>query len=164
MEYKQPAWWRGTRCGWHVATQVVLIAVVFFGPRALPSFPVWPTPFAIMSLYVGLILMVAGGCLLLAGSFRLGANLTPLPYPKERSALVQSGPYGLVRHPMYAGGILLAYGWTLAVRGWFTLVYSTVLLIFLEVKAKREELWLIEKYPECTEYQLRVRTLIPFIH
>jgi protein-S-isoprenylcysteine O-methyltransferase Ste14 len=65
---------------------------------------------------------------------------------------------------MYAGGIALAYGWALVVRGGLTLVYATVLLIFLELKSAREERWLAAKFPDYRDYQRRVRKLIPFIH
>jgi protein-S-isoprenylcysteine O-methyltransferase Ste14 len=159
----QSPWWRGTRGEWYVAAQVVLAAIVFFGPRTLPGLPAWPAPVAYLSVLGGGLLMAVGGALAFAGLFRLGANLTPLPYPKERATLIQSGPYALVRHPIYAGGILVSYGWALVVRGWLTLGYATVLLIFFEIKAAREERWLVEKFPEYPEYRRRVRKLIPFI-
>jgi protein-S-isoprenylcysteine O-methyltransferase Ste14 len=164
MESTQQAWWRGERGEWYVAVQVILIALVFFGPRTLPGWPAWPSTIEYISQYAGVFLMVAGVCLLFAGLFRLGANLTPLPYPREKATLIQSGPYGIVRHPMYSGGIILAYGWALAVNGWLTLIYATLLLIFAEIKARREERWLIERFPEYPDYQRRVRMLIPFIH
>ena len=157
-------WWRGTRGEWYVAAQLVLIAIVFFGPRTLPSMPDWSAPIARISMFAGAFLMVAGIGLLFAGLFRLGTNLTPLPYPKAQSTFIQSGPYGLVRHPIYSGGIILAYGWAFAVRGWLTLLYATVLLIYFEFKATREERWLIDIFPEYPDYQRRVRKLIPFVH
>jgi protein-S-isoprenylcysteine O-methyltransferase Ste14 len=158
------SWWRGTRGEWYVAAQLVLIAVVFLGPRTLPGLPEWPAAVARALIFAGATLMVAGSCVLFAGLLRLGANVTPLPHPQPHARLVQSGPYRLVRHPMYAGGIVLAYGWALLVSGWLTLIYATVLLVFLDIKSAREERWLVEKFPEYPDYQRRVRKLIPFIH
>lgn len=132
-------WWRGAHGEWYVAAQLVLIAVVFLGPRTWSGLPVWPAPLARMSDIVGGVLMLAGGGLLLAGLLRLGTNLTPLPFPKPQAILVQTGPYRIVRHPMYGGGILLAYGWALVVQGWLTLGYATVLFVFADIKAAREE-------------------------
>ncbi len=37
--------------------------------------------------------------------FDLGQNLTPLPHPRHDGQLVQTGIYGLVRHPLYSGVI-----------------------------------------------------------
>lgn len=155
-------WWRGKRGEWYVAIQVVLIGLVFFGPRTLPGLRPWSA--RVIRVLTGVTLMFTGSCLLLAGLVRLGPNLTPLPYPKERATLVQTGPYRVVRHPMYSGGIMLAYGWALAVSGWLTLVFATVLLIFLDIKSEREEQWLIDKFPGYTGYQKRVRKIIPLIY
>lgn len=164
MNRKKLPWWRGPRGEWYVVAQVVLIAVVFLGPRSLPGLPGWPAPLARISVVAGAVIALSGFGLLLAGLFRLGPNLTPLPYPTSRATLIQTGPYRLVRHPMYAGGIALAYGWAFFVCGWLTLAYATVLLLFLEVKATREELWLVDRFPDYPDYQRRVRKLIPFIH
>jgi len=157
-------WWRGARGEWYVVAQIALILVVFLGPRTVPGLPVWPAPLAGMSVVAGAVIALAGFGLLLAGLFRLGPNLTPLPYPTSRATLIRTGPYRLVRHPMYAGGIALAFGWALFVRGWLTLAFATVLFLFLEVKATREERWLVDRFPDYPDYQRRVRKLVPFIH
>jgi protein-S-isoprenylcysteine O-methyltransferase Ste14 len=160
----QPPWWRGTRGEWYVAAQAVLIAVVFFAPRTTSGLPTWPAPLEQIGTLAGSALMLAGGTLLVAGLFRLGLNLTPLPCPKPNATLVQTGPYRLVRHPIYAGGIALAYGWALVVHGLLTLGYATLLLILLDAKAARAERWLMARFPDYPDYQQRVRKLIPFLH
>ncbi len=107
--------------------------------------------------------LIAGGCMFVAGLFKLGSGLTPLPYPRPHAILIQTGPYRLVRHPIYTGGIALAFGWAFIVCGWLTLCYAAVLLIFLDIKSSREELWLMEKFEGYRDYQKRVRKLIPFV-
>ena len=164
MREHQSPWWHGTRGEWYVAIQLVLIALVFFGPRTLLGLPSWSTSLARISIYVGGVLACAGGVLFLASLLRLGSNLTPLPYPKSNANLIQTGPYRFVRHPIYAGGIILAYGWALLVCGWLTLGYATILLIFFDIKSTREERWLTEKFPDYSDYQRRVSKLIPFIY
>ena len=130
-------------------------------PHPVRSCPL-PVSVGRISVFIGGAL--SGVCLLLAGLVRLGSNLTPLPFPKEDATLVQTGPYRLVRHPMYSGGIILAYGWALAAGGWLTLAYATVLLVFLDIKSAREEQWLAERFPDYSDYQRRVRKLIPFVY
>ncbi len=164
MSGRSIPWWRGARGEWYVVAQIALTLVVFLGPRTVSGLPGWPAPLAGISVVAGAVIALAGFGLLLAGLFRLGPDLTPLPYPTSRATLVQTGPYRLVRHPMYAGGIALAFGWALFVRGWLTLGSATVLFLFLEVKATREERWLVDRFPDYPDYQRRVRKLIPLVH
>jgi protein-S-isoprenylcysteine O-methyltransferase Ste14 len=109
-------------------------------------------------------LMVVGGVLFVVGLVRLGRGLTPLPYPKDGAELIQTGPFALVRHPIYSGALVLALGWALYVQGWLTLGYVVVLFVFLDVKSRREERWLAEKFPAYAAYQRRVRKLVPFVY
>jgi protein-S-isoprenylcysteine O-methyltransferase Ste14 len=157
-------WCRGARGEWYVVAQLLLIGLVFLGPRTLQGLPDWPAALARISIYAGAMLILAGSCLFLAALVRLGSNLTPLPCPRPEATLVRTGPYRVVRHPIYAAGILLAYGWALMVGSWLTLAYATVLLLFLDLKSAREERWLAEKFPDYPDYQRQVCKLIPFIH
>ena len=156
--------WRGAHGEWYVVAQVSLIALVFFGPRTLPSLPSWSGTVGRVCSILGAVLAIAGVAMLLAGLLRLGSNLSPLPYPKAHSNLVQSGPYSLVRHPMYSGGIALAFGSALFVQGWLSILYALVLFAFLDIKASREERWLVERFSDYSEYQRHVRKLVPFVY
>jgi protein-S-isoprenylcysteine O-methyltransferase Ste14 len=157
-------WWKGARGEWLVAGQVILIGLVFFGPRTLLGWPASAFPFPHAWPVISSVFMVAGGALFLAGLIHIGRGLTPLPYPKDGADLIQTGPFALVRHPMYSGGIGLALGWALHVEGWLTLGYVVVLFVFLDAKSRREERWLAEKFPAYAAYQRRVHMLIPFLY
>lgn len=114
---------------------------------------------------LGLALMLAGAALAIGGVLRLGSNLTPLPYPRDCSSLVESGAYAIVRHPIYSGLILGALGWALRVHGPLTLLYALALFAFFDVKSRLEERWLAEKFGDQYEaYRRRVRKLIPWLY
>jgi protein-S-isoprenylcysteine O-methyltransferase Ste14 len=164
MMKSQSPWWKGTHGEWYVVAQFMLIALVIFGPRTFRGWPTWRYPFTWLSSIGGVILLLVGGLLFLSAIFRLGSNLTAVPYPKEQGMLVETGPYRLVRHPMYCGMILLALGWAFLVHGWLTIGYAVGLLLLFDVKSRREEKWLKEKYPGYFSYQKRVRKLIPLIY
>jgi protein-S-isoprenylcysteine O-methyltransferase Ste14 len=157
-------WWKGARGEWLVVAQVALIGLLFLGPRAVAGRPAWPFPFPRACTAVGGALMAGGALLLVAGLLRLGRGLTPLPYPKDGAELVQTGPYALVRHPMYGGGLGLGLGWALWVQSWLTLGYALVLFVFLDAKSRWEERWLAGKFPAYADYRRRVRKLIPFVY
>jgi protein-S-isoprenylcysteine O-methyltransferase Ste14 len=140
------------------------MALVAVGPRTIGGWPAWPFPLPRLADALGVLLLLAGGALFLGSLVRLGPSLTALPYPKPEGELVERGPYALVRHPIYAGGILVSVGWALVVHGWLTLAYAAVLFLFFDLKARREERWLIERYPGYRDYRRRVRKFVPFIY
>jgi protein-S-isoprenylcysteine O-methyltransferase Ste14 len=157
-------WWKGRRGEWYVVAQVGLFALVALGPRSWPAAPPWPPGLASSARVVGAMAILAGTALAVGALLRLGSSLTALPYPKDDAVLVVTGPYRIVRNPIYSGLILAALGWGLWVNGPLTLFYAVLLFAFFDVKSRLEERWLAEKYPGYTDYQRRVRKLIPWVY
>lgn len=133
---------------------------------AAPGFDrfAWGEPWSMASFVAGDALIIAGIVLGVAGVVGLGRNLTALPHPKKDAALVESGAYSLVRHPIYAGLAFAALGWGLLWRSPATLALAAGLLVFFDIKSRREELWLAKAFPRYAQYQRRVRKLIPFVY
>lgn len=84
---------------------------------------------------------------------------------KEEHRVVDSGPYGIVRHPIYTG-LLLAVVATAAIKGTILgFVGALIIIIGLWMKARLEEQWLrgelgAEAYDA---YRRRVPMLVPFL-
>ncbi len=157
----EPSWWKGPRGEWYVVVQMVLVVLVAVGPRSwrgAPGFPASAVPVA------GWTLLSLGGIFVLAGSVTLGSRLTALPYPAGGAVLRQTGAFCVVRHPMYCGAILAALGWSAVRQGWLTLGFAALLFLLFDRKARREEAWLLARFPEYADYQRRVRKLIPFLY
>ena len=77
--------------------------------------------------------------------------------------LRKDGVYGLVRHPMYGGALLLILGWAL-LSSPFVLLPLGLAAVFLDAKRRREEAWLIEQHPGYADYRLEVpRRFIPWV-
>lgn len=155
---------RKTRGGWYLAVQFLLFLLVVFGPASWPGCRFCMLPQSGMIVAAGMILAGAGGILGLVGAVSLGRNLTPFPRPKQDGELVTTGAYSLVRHPIYSGIIFMALGWALWRLSLATLAYSLLLFLFLDMKSRREEQWLVERFPEYEAYRKRVRRLIPFVY
>ncbi len=157
-------WWRGRRGEWYVVVQFCLFALVAFGPGSWNGSPVWPVADGLVPAAVGWSLLVGGGVLAACGALRLGSRICAVPYPPEHAVLQKSGAFCLVRHPMYCGAILAAFGWAMVSRGWLTVGYAVLLFMLFDLKSRREEKWLIAKFADYSEYQRRVHRLIPFIY
>jgi methanethiol S-methyltransferase len=156
--------WAGERGQGYVVVQIILIALVFFGPRTWPGLPEWPAAVSRIALPAGIALLALGVGLIVSGIVALGRNLAAVPRPKQGATLVERGPYRVVRHPMYSGAILIAFGWALAVAGTLSLAYACMVVGFLAIKTAREERWLREELAGYAEYERRVRRLIPFVY
>jgi protein-S-isoprenylcysteine O-methyltransferase Ste14 len=145
--------------GWVALQGVILVAIAAAGRLG----PAWGGSWNLAGIVgvaaIGLGLACAG--LGLAG---LRENLTALPRPVEAGRLVEDGVYGLVRHPIYAGLVVAGLGWGLATASPVALLASVVLGCFFDVKARREEAWLLHAYPGYAAYRARVRKLVPFIY
>ena len=110
-----------------------------------------------------LCLLIAAGCGL-AGTINLGRNLTPFPKPATSGQLVQSGIYKYMRHPLYTAVFCGSLGWALVWQSWPALLAALALAPVLDAKARREEQWLRESFPEYSSYQQRVRRFIPWVY
>lgn len=160
---KQP-WWKGPNGEWYVVIQILLFGLVAFAPASLPGWSTWDGLWRIITIVAGLGMGGLGGLLVFAGLFSLGSNLTAVPKPKEDAHMVEHGAYRWVRHPIYSGIILGAFGLGLLRGGWLSLLYTLILFFFFDVKSRREEEWLREKYDDYEAYQQRVPKLIPFLY
>jgi len=86
----------------------------------------------------------------------LGSALTPYPLPREEATLVERGPYGIVRHPIYVAGLLVFLGYGLLSSVPATAAV-TLLAALWHFKAGVEERHLTERFSGYDEYRHRVR-------
>lgn len=112
----------------------------------------------------GVALLSIGALAGALAAFRLGSNLTPFPRPRRDGTLVTTGPYAIVRHPIYSAILAMSFGWALTWGSITTLGGAAALLLLFDLKSRREERWLAERFPAYPDYQRRVRKLIPFVY
>ncbi len=112
----------------------------------------------------GLALVVAGIGFAIWARFYLGGNWSSTVTVKHDHTMVRSGPYGIVRHPIYTGLLLAILGTALStgqVRGFLALVIS-----FWGWKHKSliEEGFMLEQFGKQYEtYRREVKGLVPWI-
>lgn len=138
-----------------VAAQFILAAAIFLSTPWLDG-PVGATGFAAVGL------LLAGSLLAVSAWWVMGhKQLRVLPYPAAEAQLLRHGPYGWIRHPMYAGLLLAALGCCLwdsnLLRGCLWLG----LLVVLLWKTGIEEKLLIVKFADYAEYRKQTWRFIP---
>ena len=118
-----------------------------------------------LAVAVGALLIALGAALAAAGlvGLRAGDALTAAPHPRDAARLVDAGAYRMVRHPIYGGLVLGAVGWALLRESLAALLGAAVLFIFFDLKRRREEEWLAERFAGYEAYRVRTRRLIPLI-
>jgi|SRR5439155_13807524 len=151
--------------GW-VILQLAAIALVAFASRLEPSGASSDAGLRSLLEAVGLVVVLASAVLLLSAVAVLssGSAFSVLPRPISGGQLVESGPYRIVRHPVYAGLILGGIGFALQRVSPATLVATMLLAVVLDLKRRREEVWLLDRFPGYAEYRERTRALVPFLY
>lgn len=145
--------------GWVVLQMLLLASTAvagWFGPA-------WEDGFRVVTTVLGAGLVAGGFALAVRGVRDLRGALTPLPYPRAGGELIDSGVYGLVRHPIYGGLGLASVGWGLLTASFVALIAALVVFGFFELKSRREEAWLEGRFADYPAYRARTRRLIPWI-
>jgi protein-S-isoprenylcysteine O-methyltransferase Ste14 len=75
----------------------------------------------------------------------------------ESQSLVSTGPYAVVRHPMYAGAMLMLLGVPPALGSWWAWLMIVPMLVVIVLRLLDEEAFLVESLPGYGEYRERVR-------
>ncbi len=143
----------------YVAVQFLLIALLFTAPRQADPYGTFSDLIGI----VGVAVIALGAVILVTSFVRLGKSLTANPVPKDDGVLVTSGLYGRVRHPIYFGLLVLAFGVVLDAGWWPQIIIALMLYFLLNIKAQFEEDLLRKKYPEYNAYALKTPRFFPRI-
>ncbi len=82
----------------------------------------------------------------------------------ESQKVIATGPYALVRHPMYAGVLVMVTGIPLALGSWWGLAILAVTIPALTLRILDEEKLLEQDLPRYKEYEEKVRyRLVPHV-
>jgi protein-S-isoprenylcysteine O-methyltransferase Ste14 len=108
--------------------------------------------------------LVAAGLVLIWLVFRANPYAAATVNVETEQTVISTGPYAVVRHPMYSGGLLLFLGIPFALGIWWGLVPFAGILVLIIWRLKDEERYLAVHLPGYREYCVKVtHRLIPFI-
>jgi protein-S-isoprenylcysteine O-methyltransferase Ste14 len=78
--------------------------------------------------------------------------------------VISTGPYALVRHPMYAGSIIMLIGIPLALGSWWGLFIIILMMPALIWRLLDEENFLAKNLPGYLQYKNKIKyRLVPFM-
>jgi protein-S-isoprenylcysteine O-methyltransferase Ste14 len=112
---------------------------------------------------LGLALFALGLGFAVWARVHIGRNWGTPMTQKEEPELVSSGPYHLVRHPIYSGILLAGVGTAMALS-WLWLVAVGLAGVYFLYSATVEERYLTEQFPDSyPAYKRSTKMLVPFI-
>ncbi|TAK57991.1 isoprenylcysteine carboxylmethyltransferase family protein, partial [Patescibacteria group bacterium] len=112
---------------------------------------------------VGVALVFLGFLIAIWARSYLGRNWNSSPKIKHDHELVTSGPYHLVRHPIYTGILLMLLGSAITFGNLWTIAFIFYCIFYI-YKLKVEEVLMESQFQgEYLEYKKRTKMLIPYV-
>jgi protein-S-isoprenylcysteine O-methyltransferase Ste14 len=148
----------------HVVPALISVAL-FAAPRVVPA--TLRARFALPGSalpFLGILLVAAGLGFTVWARLHLGRNWSGVVTLKEDHALIRTGPYRVVRHPIYTGLLLALLGTALAIGEWRGVLAVGCAVIGFLWKIRVEEALMAGSFPEYAEYRKRTAALMPLVY
>lgn len=129
-----------------------LFTIMFSGPLFARGYP-------LLFLQIMAILLGTWAVLVMKiGHFNI------IPIPQKKAVLVSSGPYSILRHPMYSSIILFTLAEIINEYSLFRLLVFLGLCLALIWKLHYEENQLLLKFESYSDYQKKSYKIIPYLY
>ena len=139
----------------------VILFIIQYATLAYLIFSAEPVP----SKWYLLTSYSAGLFLGLWAVFRMGiTSLNAGPDPKPGARLLDSGPYRIIRHPMYAAILLVFIPLVIQSPDTIRIIVLTVLILNLLLKMNYEERLIMESMEGYRAYSEKTWRLIPYVY
>lgn len=123
----------------------------------------WTQLHSLPMALTGAILATLGAAVAFSARAAIGRNWGPPQTRRTDTQLVTSGPYAVVRHPIYSGMLLMMIGTAIGLMPAGLLVAAAAGVYFF-VSARAEEKHMAERFPDdYPAYRARTKMLIPFV-
>ena len=180
-----PALWIGWAIYWSLASrdvkettrrEPVMSRMLHLGPMMLaaamlaspglgvPGLSARVVPWAPWLFWLGAAITCGGIAFAIQARRTIGRNWSAIVTLKKDHELVTTGPYALVRHPIYTGLLLGFLGWAVAVDRWRGPLAVAIVFLAVLRKYRLEERWMRERFGVAYDaYRARVKALVPFV-
>jgi protein-S-isoprenylcysteine O-methyltransferase Ste14 len=146
------------------APLVIGAFLLAFERQPLPWLSARFLPRSMAFYWIGLLMLATGLGFAVWARRYLGRNWSGIVTVKQDHELIRSGPYALVRHPIYTGLLLAMLGTAVAIGEWRGLIAFALITAGFVVKLRTEERFMSETFGEqYARYRAEVPALIPFV-
>lgn len=142
-----------------VALQFILFIALGLASVLTPAQSVGTARLIGFGLMVVGILVILSAIVTYQQTNRTPPNITP--DPQRKAQLVTSGIYARLRHPIYSGVLLAAFGAALAHGNQIMWAVVAAMYIFFYAKSRYEEALLLHVYPAYKDYMMRTGRFLP---
>ena len=137
------------------ALQIILFLVLFLLSNL----------YSLLSVPILLLLLFLGFTIGGMGVAHIGrASYSPFPKPTKKNILSRRGIYKHIRHPMYAGLMLVGLALLLSRFTPLALVFFLLFAVTTFTKAKLEEKLMEQLHPKYRNYKRQVKMFIPYLY
>jgi len=135
----------------------IFASLAFVGILVLPSFDhryLWS--------HVPLFFVIAGDVLVVLGFlavflvFKENSFTAATIEVSPNQSVITTGPYAIVRHPMYAGALVMLFATPLALGSWWGILMFIAITVVIVVRLLNEEMFLKRSLSGYTEYCRKV--------
>jgi protein-S-isoprenylcysteine O-methyltransferase Ste14 len=133
-----------------------LVAPDLYTARVLPDLlPV---------VIAGLLVLLIGIGFAVWARVHLGTNWSSRPAIHENHTITRTGPYAIVRHPIYTGILTGILGTAIATGALLAFVSLVAMFVLFLIKIRMEEQFLLDEFgEEYGRYRGEVKALVPYV-
>lgn len=148
------------------AITFVVVIILLSVPR-IPGLPwlyrqLWPSD--IWSFWMGAVVTVAGLLFAVWARRHLASNWSSAVTIKQDHELITTGPYAVVRHPIYTGILTGFLGTAIALAQVRGVIGFVLIFVVLWAKLRMEEEWMRSQFGETyATYTHQTAALVPYV-
>ena len=145
---------------------IFLIAIILLSTTRIPLpwlyLQVWPV--GVWPFWVGAAVTIAGLLFAVWGREHLGRNWSHSVTIKQGHELITTGPYAVVRHPIYTGILTGFLGMAIAISQVRGFIAFALIFLALWIKLRIEENWMRSQFGETyATYAGQTAALVPYL-
>ena len=145
---------------------IFLIAIILLSTTRIPLrwLYVQPWPQGLWPFWLGASVMVVGLLFAVWAREHLGSNWSRSVTIKQGHELITTGPYAVVRHPIYTGILAGFLGTAIALSEVRGFIAFALIFLILWVKLRIEEQWMRSQFGETyATYAQQTAALVPYL-